>query len=191
MNRNTPNSTQPPTGEKLALLYRRTLTERFSENNNLQGTFAFISNPLPFIRFTIPWLKTFGLRSFLICLAKLATGKRTLYIWHLNKDLAHLGWLNFGFCKHYPVEKSDVVIGPIWTAKQHRGRGLATESMKRALNICFSLESTTFLIDTTDNNKACQKVIKNTDFPAPESMFTILDNGTWIKITPPPNLQKP
>lgn len=79
----------------------------------------------------------------------------------------HYGWANVAFCKLYPVKSGEVVIGPIWSAVEARGLGLATVATRMAINELIKRHLTTFFIDTSIRNHACLKVIENCGFGMP------------------------
>lgn len=100
-------------------------------------------------------------------LAKLATGRRMLYLaWFQNRPASY-GWCSLGFCRHYPVEPQAVVIGPIFTVAELRGRGLAAFALGRALDSFFLRGRRIFYIDTSTENAASRRVIEKCGFGPP------------------------
>ena len=91
--------------------------------------------------------------------AKLATRDRTFYCLTAGEHLANLGWVTASTCRYYRIEAGEVVIGPVWTDPQHRGKGLATAGLQNAVNSLIARGHSVFYIDTSKDNLAMQKVI--------------------------------
>ncbi|MBO0699449.1 MAG: GNAT family N-acetyltransferase, partial [Zavarzinella sp.] len=103
--------------------------------------------------------------------AKLATGRRTLYlVTHGGRTLS-AGWCTVGRCQYYKVEPEAVVVGPIWTSEAARGRGLATAALQLALNEQVRRGRTLFYIDTEKKNHPAQRVFEKCGFGAPVALY--------------------
>jgi RimJ/RimL family protein N-acetyltransferase len=121
--------------------------------------------------------KAWGWLGVLKAALKLSTGKRKLYLFtkDSNSAIAAYGWVNVGFCQHYEVAKRDVVIGPIWTASDSRGCGLATEGLKLTVREMQKRGFRRFYIDTRENNTPAIRAILNTGFEPVAAQFRGFD----------------
>ena len=78
------------------------------------------------------------------------------------------GTIAIGFCRHYEVTKDAVVLGSIGTESTHRGRGLATATIKQAMNLMISRGYKSFYIDTLSTNIAMLRSIDKLGFGRPQ-----------------------
>ena len=153
------------------LIYRMEREEPY-ETRSIEGCdFHFISSPFGLLPFFASGKSVFGMLGFIKTLLKLVTAKRDICIYTKEKQILHYSWLNHGFCGNYWVDSADTVIGPIWSHADSRGLGLATETMKRAVNHSLEKGYKVFFIDTSFDNIACQKAIAKVGFGAPVAVF--------------------
>lgn len=94
---------------------------------------------------------------------RIAAGRRFYCVLRQGRILHH-GWANVAFCRHYKVGPGEVVIGPIWSAPESRGMGLATYATQSAINRLIAEGLTVFYIDTSNENLACQAMIAKCGF---------------------------
>ena len=102
---------------------------------------------------------------------KLTTSRRSWYAMLCDGEIQHHGWMTSGRCKYYHVERDAIVIGPIWTSGDARGRGLATAATFFAMNQWLARGETVFYIDTTTDNAPCLRVIERCGFGPPIGAF--------------------
>lgn len=102
---------------------------------------------------------------------KLLSRKRMFFCLVHDKFIAHYGWVSVSFCRHYSVGEGDVVVGPIRTADRARGHGFATFALKCVVNRLVTDGYRVFWIDTSEDNTACQCVIRNCGFGDPVRVF--------------------
>ena len=131
----------------------------------LLATWADLFACLPAVR------RRLGTVGLLKAAAKIATPSRLLYVVRVRGDIVNWGWISISFCRHYPVGKKDVVIGPVRTAEEFRGRGLATWGLKQAINAMVRRGHRVFFIDTSDGNGAMRKAIARCGFGEPVSSY--------------------
>lgn len=79
------------------------------------------------------------------------------------------GVLALGHCSDYKVEPEAVVIGMINTDPKRWGEGLATRSIKVAMNAMIEIGLTQFYIETRRDNIAMQRSIEKLGFGQPVS----------------------
>lgn len=103
--------------------------------------------------------------------AKLASGRRSMYVITHRGDPVSYGWCTAGRCKHYKIEPEAVVIGPIWTSPQSRGRGLATKALQMAIDAHVARGVSLFYIDTEKLNFPAQRVFEKCEFGAPVALY--------------------
>lgn len=84
-------------------------------------------------------------------------------------SLVSAGVLALGHCEFYKVEPEAVVISAVSTNPHRRGEGLATISIKVAMNVMIERGHTLFYIDTRRNNIAMQHIIEKLGFGQPLS----------------------
>jgi GNAT superfamily N-acetyltransferase len=103
--------------------------------------------------------------------AKLAAGRRSLYLVVQAGRTLSAGWCTVGLCKYYKVEPEAVVVGPIWTSEAARGKGLATAALKLAMNAQIGRGRTLFYIDTEKKNHSAQRVFEKCGFGTPVALY--------------------
>lgn len=111
--------------------------------------------------------KRFGSAFAVRTVAKSVFPNRLFFFTPPRGPIASSGGLAIGFCKFYPVEKEAVVIGTIETTPEHRGRGLATMTIKAAMNAMIARGFTRFYIDTQEGNIPMLRSIANLEFGTP------------------------
>ncbi|MBY0522431.1 MAG: GNAT family N-acetyltransferase [Gemmataceae bacterium] len=159
--------------EKLGfqLVYRQERDTPFPVEEREGVKFLFLTKSrevlrhLPALRPLLGWPGVFK------ALTKVATGRRSLYLVLQEGRAVSTGWCTVGRCRYYQVEPDAVVIGPIWSAKQCRGQGLAPFALQRAVNHLMAQGRRIFYIDTFKTNTASQHVIAKCGFGAPVSVY--------------------
>jgi len=111
-------------------------------------------------------------------LARLLTRGRTFYGAVHGRRLVSYGYVTMSKCRHYRVDAGSAVIGPVWTAGDLRGRGLATASLQYALNVMRDSGIRVFYIDTSEKNAAMQGVLAKCGFGKPIASFTKCVRGS-------------
>jgi ribosomal protein S18 acetylase RimI-like enzyme len=111
--------------------------------------------------------KRFGPALAVRTVAKSAFPNRLFFFTPPKGSITSSGGLALGFCKFYAVEKEAVVIGTIETTPEHRGRGLATMTIKAAMNAMIARGYTRFYIDTQEGNVPMLRSIENLEFGPP------------------------
>ena len=115
--------------------------------------------------------RVFGLFGWLKVCVKLAALKRLLYVVIVEGRIVNWGWIAVSFCRHYPVEDGDVVIGPLETEEADRRQGYATWGVKRAISAMARRGHRVFFINTHEGNLNMQKVIAACGFGRPVSSY--------------------
>ncbi len=111
-------------------------------------------------------------RALLKLLLKISLKRSSMYCSGTKKTLYSHGFITYGRCKHYPVELSDAVIGPVFTNKNMRGQGLATRALVFATqHIQARNKSKRIIIDTSEDNYGMQIAIKRAGFNGPIMEF--------------------
>ncbi len=96
---------------------------------------------------------------------------RKFYCVRSGDALLHTGWATVSFCRYYKVGPGEVVIGPIWSSGEARGRGIATFATKRAINELVARAFGVFYIDTTNTNVPCIRMIEKCEFSVPVAVY--------------------
>lgn len=105
-------------------------------------------------------LALYGAPATLKMLAKTATPSRFYYAAIQDGRIISDGWILAGRCSSYPIGSRDFVIGPIYTAPEARGRGLAHAGIVRGMNFCFDRGAEWVYIDTTEDNLGSRRAIE-------------------------------
>jgi len=159
----------PTTG--LQLIYRQTRCTPLALAERDDVCFVLLTTPWQALP-RLPLLgRHFGWAGALKVVAKLAAGRRSLYLVLRAGLIVSTGWCNVGLCRYYPVEPDAVVVGPIWSAPASRGQGFAAFALARALNALIGQGRRVFYIDTFESNLACQRVIAKCAFGEPVAMY--------------------
>ena len=107
-------------------------------------------------------------------LVKTLSKNRLFYFTLSDGAVVTIGTLAIGFCNFYTVEPDAVVIGSVWTGDAFRGKGLATRSIRAAVNGMIARNCSIFYIDTQASNTAMLRSIENLGFGAPIGTFSSL-----------------
>lgn len=113
----------------------------------------------------------FGPIGFLKLAAKVLSGKRAFYCMVKDGQVGSYGWATTSFCRAYWMAPGDIVIGPCFTDSAHRGKRLASISMKKAINSLMAEGARVFYIDTSNDNVAAQKMIAKCEFGPPVALY--------------------
>jgi len=108
--------------------------------------------------------REFGSLGLLKAKLKLLFGPWAFYGVYSNGRLQHYGWVTFGFSRRFRFAWKSAVIGPVWTAENERGQGLATTAMKQAINAIIERGFRRIYVQTTDDNAAFMRVIERCGF---------------------------
>ena len=95
---------------------------------------------------------------------KLFTANRFYFCMVKGRKIVSEAYVSVGQCRYYDVEDNAAVIGPVWTDTDSRGKGLATGLLTRTINALLEKDYSIVYIDTSENNKAMQSVIKKCGF---------------------------
>lgn len=144
-----------------SFVYRLDATQPFG--TDCPGYVA-VDQPFAALRHAAPLLRHFGAVGYLKLLLASATPSRLLYFIAIDGRLACHGKVTLGHCSHYAIEPDAAVIGSIWSDEQHRGKGLATRSMQRAIDRLLERGIRRIYIDTQPNNVPMQRVIERCGF---------------------------
>jgi ribosomal protein S18 acetylase RimI-like enzyme len=116
-------------------------------------------------------LQSLGAKDSLVAVAKLASKVRRFYSVLDGDRPVSYGWGTEGRCRHYKIERDAVVIGPIWTDPQVRGKGLATIALQAAIDDYIRRGRRRFYIDTSKSNLAAQRVFQKSGFGEPVALY--------------------
>lgn len=93
------------------------------------------------------------------------------------------GVLALGYCRYYPVEPEAIVIVTITTDSERRREGLATRSIKSAINAMIERGHTIFYIDTGRGNIPMQRAIEKLGFgPAILAIESQMERRTGLQL---------
>jgi hypothetical protein len=146
------------------LIYRMHRTVPFDVPARDDVEFRFVSNLSQLLPLALPLRRVVAVSEWAKSLVRINVGGRMFYCLLRDGTILHRGWVSVSFCNHYKVAPGEVVIGPIWSAPGTRGQGLAKYATQRAINELIGRGLSTFYIDTSAENLACQKMIANCDF---------------------------
>jgi hypothetical protein len=158
-------------GSGRQLVYRQKRTDPLPVEERQDVEFRLIATPWGLRSLGTEMRRLFGLVGMLKTAVKLATPSRLLYVVMVKDGIVNWGWVSISFCRHYPVGAKDVVVGPVATAPECRGQGLATIGLTMAINAMMKRGHRVFFIDTSSDNKAMQKVIARCGFGEPISSY--------------------
>lgn len=144
-----------------SVVYRRTRTDYFGER--CEG-FVAINHPLALLRHVVPLYRHFGAGGLLKLAAQSVTPSRLFYFVAIDDALVCHGKVTLGHCGHYPIERDAAVIGSIWSDTNHRGKGLATRSIRHAIDQLLARGVCRIYIDTQPGNAPMQRVIDRCGF---------------------------
>jgi len=112
---------------------------------------------------------------------KIVAGRSVFFGVQSGGNLVSAGVLALGYCRYYKVEPEAVVIGTVSTDPKRRGEGLATRSIKVAMNAMIGRGLTVFYIDTRGDNIAMQRSIEKLGFGRPVSNYPIVSDPDPVK----------
>ena len=151
------------------LIFRQMRTTPYPDAET--NDFILVDGPLPALRHVRALTEHFGF-GIAKQLAKTLSKDRLFYITLSDGAVVNIGSLAIGFCNFYTVEPGAVVIGSVWTADAFRGKGLATRSIRSAVNSMITRNRHTFYIDTQAGNTAMLRSIEKLGFGRPVGTFT-------------------
>ncbi len=160
-----------PEGLRYQLVYRLELTAPLPAGPLPEGEFRLLDGPGGLWSCRGALLRRWGAPAFAKALAKAASGRRLVYLVLVEGAATATGWCSLGFCRHYKVEPEAVVVGPIWTDPDLRGRGLATGALMAAMEELRRRGRTLFYIDTSGENLPSQRVIEKCGFGPPLALY--------------------
>ncbi len=108
--------------QRACLVYRQKRTEARAPREIEGVRFHFLDTPARAARLWLPLMRYHGFRVLPRVIAKLVGPLRIVYCLVEDGAIVHLGWLIVGRSPLYDVDPEDVVIGPMNTRKDKRGR---------------------------------------------------------------------
>ena len=145
-------------------IYRQERHDPFAVERPAGVEFHLISGPLKAFGHLRKIKRIFGLFGLIKACLKVATPSREFYCLTVGEDVVNYGWLTFSRCRQYHIEPGDIVIGPVWTNPDYRGKGMATIGLNSAANAMIERKHYVFFIDAAEDNLAMQKVIAKCGF---------------------------
>ena len=153
------------------LVFRSQQDEPFEVPPLAQERFAYCVHTLHAVPLAAAFIRLFGLPGAVKMFVKLATIRRETYCIVRGQQILNYGEVMFSHCRYYPVDRGAAVVGPVWTAPDCRGKGLATLGLKMAFNRLISRGITVHYIDTATTNDAMLRVISRCGFGEPIHSF--------------------
>jgi hypothetical protein len=154
------------------LIYRLETKERFDVQLSDEVKFFFCPSANGALCHSGALFRHFGMMGLVKSLVKLATPARMLYgVVDSEGELLHYGWVSVGKCNRFWIAANDVFIGPIRTVPIGRGRGLATDALKIAINNLVALGFSVFYGNAQYDNYASQRVMDKCGFGFPVSVY--------------------
>lgn len=160
-----------PEGLRYQLVYRRELEGQLTPGPGPGAEFALLDGAGAMLAARGSLLRLWGAAGLAKAALKAASGRRLAYLALMEGRAASTGWCSLGFCRHYLVEPEAVVIGPIWTDPDLRGRGLAAWAMLSAMEALRQRGRRLFYIDTSGENLASQRVMEKCGFGPPMALY--------------------
>jgi len=148
-------------------IYRQERQKIFGISGVSGMRFVLCPNAFSLLRIIYLLLPVLHAGPLLKLMAKLSTPSRKFYCVILQNRLAGYGHVTVSRCRHYSIENGAVVIGPVWTREDCRGKGVATFGLQNSMNALISKGTRIFYIDTAENNIAMQHVIAKCGFGDP------------------------
>lgn len=145
------------------LIYRMRRTMPYEVAERGDAEFRYVTSLAQFAKLAGALRRTVNTLELLRATIRVAVGRRFYCVLRDGRMLHH-GWANVAFCRHYKVGPGEVVIGPIWSAPDARGLGLATHATQQAINRLIGEGLSVFYIDTAYDNLACQAMIAKCGF---------------------------
>ncbi len=124
-------------------------------------------------------LSYLGPVGYLKLLVKSLGSTRLFYFIQQQNRIVACGTMAIGFCNYYAVAYRDVVIGSVWTDERCRGQGLATRSIRGAVNYMIAHGASTFFIDTQETNLAMLRSIEKMEFGKPVGSYNCGARYLW------------
>jgi len=146
------------------LVYRMDVTEPLSEPPLSKGEFVFVRGITGISANFMAWGRTLGWPGAVKTALKVLSGKRLFFGVKSGNSMVQSGWANIGFCRHYVIESDSIVLGELWTAPEHRGKGLASVALRRVIVRLHDCGFKRFYIDTKLDNPASQRMIEKAGF---------------------------
>jgi GNAT superfamily N-acetyltransferase len=162
---------QIPKRFRVQLVFRQERSERIAAGLPAGFCFRFCQGFVQFVSLFGEVRRIAGMGEALKGCLRILSRKRMFYCVLQEGQLVHSAWTTVSRCRHYAIEPNAVVIGPIWSAPEIRGRGIATSAMQLAMNELVARGHTTIYIDTSSNNFPCLSVIEKCGFGSPMTAY--------------------
>jgi hypothetical protein len=156
---------------RFQLVYRLERSEPYTASLDAEHQFMFLSSAPAAVKRFSKIVGYCGYPGAIKAIAKLISGKRSLYLVSNSGKVVSAGWCSTGFCRFYRIEPEAVVIGPIWTRAETRGKGLASSALQLAINAQIQKGRRLFYIDTEKMNLPAQRVFAKSGFGPPVALF--------------------
>lgn len=160
-----------PDSVSFQLVYRMERKEPYEVELDAGLEFLFLNSALQGMKHLKSVASYCGKPGAAKAVAKLGTARRSLYLILQGGHAISAGWCTTGKCSYYKVESDAVVIGPIWTSEEARGRGLAGKALQLGINHYLRQGRSLFYIDTEKTNLAAQRVFEKTGFGDPVALY--------------------
>ena len=152
-----------PVGLPYQLIYRMQRSTPYATRERDDVQFHYVCGLGQLLPLLGTLRRTTDMLEMLRSTIRVAVGRR-FYCVLRGRQLLHRGWANVAKCRHYKVGAGEVVIGPIWSAPEARGLGLAAYATQQAINRLIGEGLSVFYIDTASDNLACQAMIARCGF---------------------------
>jgi hypothetical protein len=160
-----------PSHFRVQLVFRQE-REKLVTIEKINGlSFRFCDGVMEYVPLLAEIRRTAGLIEALKGLVRSITPRRMFYCVLDEGRIVHSGWVTSSMCRHYYVERNAVVIGPIWSAQDIRGRGIATYATRLAINELVERGHRILYIDTSSDNYSCLRVIDKCGFGEPMTAY--------------------
>jgi RimJ/RimL family protein N-acetyltransferase len=166
-----------PPSMNYQLVYRYDCRKKQHASSPTGAAFHYLDNPIALLLLARTLRTRMSPTQLAKAAAKLASGRRHYYVVVLDGRVVSDGWVSFGFCRHYWIEPHEAVIGPVWTDAAHRGKGLASFALSRAVDEVLERGTSVTYIDTARDNVGMQKAIARVGYGAPVAVFPRIDEA--------------
>lgn len=160
-----------PSTFRLQLVFRQERTEAIPAQWIDGVSFTFCDTLREYLRLFREVRRVAGIRGAIKGCVRILTKRRMFYCVREEGRIVHSAWATASYCRHYFVERHAAVIGPIWSAPEVRGRGIATYASQHGINELVSRGYSVIYIDTSSTNHSCLRVIQNCGFGDPMTAY--------------------
>jgi hypothetical protein len=146
------------------IVYRCECGDRGVPPSAGECTPVIVASPVQALGRFVALVRVMGVVSVLRLLLRLCRRGRLFYYVADQGQWMHWGGITLDWCRYYRVNTGEAVFGPVETAAEFRGRGVASQAICGAMRVLAGRGVRVFYVDTSEQNVAMQQAARKAGF---------------------------